>query len=115
MEMGIKNNKSFKEWLMEDIRKDLRLWRGIVIGLVIGYVVSYIFQSEFVKVKLGFFGYVSNIFNILFSFGDKTSAQIALTAWIPTLLGGIIGGRAEKRLIEKGKVKEWTRKKQSER
>lgn len=114
METKIKQNKSFKEWLTEDVRKDMRLWRGMVIGLATGYVVSYIFQSEFVRVKLGFFGYISNFFDILFSFGDKTSAQIALTAWIPTLLGGIIGGWIEKRLIEKGKIQGWTRKKQSE-
>ncbi len=114
MEKRIKQSKSFKEWLVEDVCKDLRLWRGILIGLSAGYMVSYIFQSEFVRAKLGFFGYISHAFDILFSSGNRTSAEIALTAWIPMTLGGIIGGRIEKRLIEKGKIQAWKRKKQSE-
>ena len=109
-EKRIKQKKSFVEWIKEDIRNDLRMWRGGLSGAVAGYLVSFFFQPELIRAKLGFFGYVSHFFDILFSFGDRMSAQIAVTAWISVVIGAVIGRLAEKRLIEKGKIKPWTRK-----
>lgn len=112
--MKIKDNKSIKEWIIEDIRKDLRLWRGTLIGLAAGYMISFFFQPEIVRVKLGLFGYISEFFDILFSFDDKMSARIAATAWLSMCIGGSIGAVIEKRLIEKGKIKAWSRKTKDE-
>ena len=113
-ETRIKPKKTLKERIEEDLKDTIRMWRGCLSGLVVGYVISYFFQSEFIRAKLGFGGYVEHIFSILFSFGSKMEAQAALTAWIFILIGAGVGGSIEKSLIKKGKIKAWTRKKQDE-
>ena len=106
----IKTKKSLIEWIKEDICKDLRMWRGGLSGAAAGYLISYFFQPELLRAKMGFFGYVSHFIDILFSFGDRMSAQVAFTAWISIIIGAAIGRVAEKKLIEKGKIQEWKRK-----
>ncbi|MGN0846680.1 MAG: hypothetical protein ACI4RA_04765 [Kiritimatiellia bacterium] len=109
-ETRIKQKKSFMEWLVEDFRNDLRSWRGCVFGAVAGYVVSYFFQDEFVRAFVGFFDYMGHFCDILFTFEDRGFAITAFKAWISIAIGMAIGGSIEKKLIEKGRIKAWSRK-----
>lgn len=113
-EKRIKQKKSLKEWIIEDIRNDLRMWRGGLSGAVVGYLTSYFFQDEIIRAKLGFWGYLVHFLDILFSFENRFSAQIAATAWFSIAIGITLGVLVEKKLIDRGKIKPWTRKKPGE-
>lgn len=112
METVNNDKKSFKELATKYLYDTLRLWRGCVIGFAAGYIISYFFQEAGVRAKLGFWGYITHFYGVLSAFGynDRGLTQMALTAWIFVLIGISIGCSAEKRLIEKGKIKAWTRK-----
>lgn len=115
--MNVKNNKSIKEWIIEDILNDFRAWggawRGVVIGFAFGYLISYVFQPAFI-IRAGFGDYIGEVFDTLFSFEDQMSAEIAVTAWISMFVMATIGGYCEMLLVKKGKIKAWKRKKQDE-
>ena len=96
-ENRIKQKKSLKEWIVEDLRKDLRMWRGTIIGFLIGYVISGVIQSD---IPLSW--YLQEIFDVLIG---RWSGETACMAWIFTLSGAVAGSVVEKILIRKGKIK----------
>ncbi|MBQ4480035.1 MAG: hypothetical protein II943_05300 [Victivallales bacterium] len=58
--------------------------RGLVLGILLGYMASYFFQPAFITQKLGFWGYLSHFYEILFRLGER----VAMTGWLGVLLGG---------------------------
>lgn len=76
-------------------------YKGMINGAIVGYVFSFFQQNDFVQMKLGFGGYLTHFFHVIFSFNS-----IGFTAWIGMAIGSFAGQFIQMKLAEAGKIAE---------